>query len=55
MKILVYIIFGVDQLIYKTIGWASPIRKAYWRRKAIQIQYELDTQHNIGFGVNNEL
>lgn len=46
MKLIAYLVFGIDQIIYKTFGVVSPIRKAVWRRQAKQIQYALDYQHN---------
>lgn len=46
MKILVYLVFGVDQVLYKAFGIVSPIRRAYWRRKAKELQKALDYQHN---------
>ena len=46
MKILAYIIFGLDKAIYKAFGVVSPIRRAYWRRKAKKLQRALDYQHD---------
>lgn len=45
MKILAYLVFGVDQVLYKTFGVVTPIRRAYWRRKAKELQKALDYQH----------
>ena len=46
MKILAYLVFGLDKAIYKAFGVVSPIRRAYWRRKAKELQKALDYQHN---------
>ena len=46
MKILAYLVFGLDKAIYKAFGIVSPIRRAYWRRKAKELQKALDYQHN---------
>lgn len=47
MKILAYLIFGVDQVLYKAFGIVTPIRHAYWRRKAKELQKALDCQHTF--------
>lgn len=46
MKILAYIVFGLDKVIYNVFGVVTPIRRAYWRRRAKEIQKALDYQHN---------
>ena len=46
MKIFAYLIFGIDQVFYKAFGIVSPIRRAYWRRRAKELQRALDYQHN---------
>lgn len=45
MKILAYIIFGLDKILYDILGVVTPIRRAYWRRKAKELQKALDYQH----------
>lgn len=45
MKILAYIIFGLDKILYGILGVVTPIRRAYWRRKAKELQKALDYQH----------
>lgn len=45
MKIIARFIFGLDNIIYKTIGWASPIRRAYWRKQSKAITLALRFQH----------
>lgn len=44
MKILGYLLFGLDIVIYKVFGVVTPIRRAYWRRKAKKLQKALDYQ-----------
>ena len=46
MKILAYLVFGLDNALYKAFGIVSPIRRAYWRRRAKELQNALDYQHN---------
>ena len=46
MKILTYVIFGLDKALYDVFGVITPIRRAYWRRKAKELQRALDYQHN---------
>lgn len=46
MKILAYLVFGIDNIIYKTIGWATPIRRAVWARRSKELQRALNYQHN---------
>ena len=45
MKILAYLLFGFDTILYKVFGVVTPIRRAYWRRKAKKLQKALDYQH----------
>lgn len=47
MKIIAYIIFGLDNIIYKTTGWATPIHRAIWTRRNKELQRALDYQHRI--------
>lgn len=47
MKILAYIIFGLDKVLYNALGVVTPIRRAYWHRKAKELQRALDYQHNV--------
>ena len=44
MKILVYLLFGFDTILYKVFGVVTPIRRAYWRYKAKKLQKALDYQ-----------
>ena len=46
MKILAYIVFGLDKVIYNVFGVVTPVRRTYWRRRAKEIQKALDYQHN---------
>ena len=45
MKILAYLVFGLDKVLYNVFGVVTPIRRAYWRRRAKEIQKALDYQH----------
>lgn len=45
MKILAYLVFGLDKVIYNVFGVVTPIRRAYWRHRAKDIQRALDYQH----------
>ena len=45
MKILAYIVFGLDKVLYNVFGVVTPIRRAYWRRRAKELQRALDYQH----------
>lgn len=45
MKILFYLVSEFDIVLYKVFGVVTPIRRAYWRRKAKEIQKALDYQH----------
>lgn len=45
MKILTYLVFGVDQVLYKAFGIVTPIRRTHWRRRAKELQRALDYQH----------
>lgn len=47
MKILFYLVFGLDTVLYKVFRVVTPIRRAYWRRKAKEIQKALDYQHTF--------
>lgn len=47
MKILAYLVFGLDKVLYNVFGVVTPIRRAYWRRKAKEIQKALDYQHTF--------
>ena len=44
MKILAYLLFGFDTILYKVFGVVTPIRRAYWRYKAKKLQKALDYQ-----------
>lgn len=46
MKILAYLVFGFDKVLYNIFGVVTPIRRAYWRRRAKELQRALDYQHN---------
>lgn len=45
MKILGYLVFGLDKVLYNVFGVVTTIRRAYWRRRAKEIQKALDYQH----------
>ena len=47
MKILGYLLFGFDKVLYNVFGVIIPIRRAYWRRKAKELQKALDYQHTF--------
>ena len=44
MKILVYLLFGLDTVIYKVFRVVTPIRRAYWRYEAKKLQKAIDYQ-----------
>lgn len=46
MKILAYLVFGLDKVLYNVFGVVTPIRRTYWRRRAKELQNALDYQHN---------
>lgn len=46
MKILAYLVFGLDKVLYNAFGVVTPIRRIYWHRKAKELQKALDYQHN---------
>lgn len=52
MKILSYLVFGLDKVLYNVFGVVTPIRRAYWRRKAKELQRALDYQHIFVFKHN---
>ena len=52
MKILAYIVFGLDTVLYKVFGVVTPIRRTYWRRKTKELQRALDYQHIFVFEHN---
>ena len=45
MKILAYLVFGLDKVLYNVFGVVTPIRRTYWHRKAKELQKALDYQH----------
>lgn len=47
MKILAYLVFGLDKVLYNVFGVVTPIRRAYLRRRAKEIQNALDYQHTF--------
>ena len=47
MKILGYLVFGLDKVLYNVFGVVTPIRRAYWRRRAKELQNALDYQHTF--------
>lgn len=47
MKILGYLVFGLDKVFYNVFGVVTPIRRAYWHRRAKEIQKALDYQHTF--------
>ena len=52
MKILAYIVFGLDKVLYKAFGIVSPMRRAVWARRNKELQKALDYQHNFVFERN---
>ena len=46
MKILAYLVFGLDKVLYNVFGVVTPIRRTYWRRREKELQKALDYQHN---------
>ena len=46
MKILAYLVFGLDKVLYNVFGVVTPIRRAYWRRRVKELQKALDYHHN---------
>ena len=47
MKILAYLVFGLDKVLYNVFGIVTPIRRAYWSYKAKELQKALDYQHTF--------
>lgn len=47
MKILAYLVVRLDKVLYNVFGVVTPIRRAYWRRRAKEIQKALDCQHTF--------
>ena len=47
MKILAYLVFGLDKVLYNVFGVVTPIRRTYWRRRAKELQKALDYQHTF--------
>ena len=47
MKILAYLVFRLDKVLYNVFGVVTPIRRAYWRRRATELQKALDYQHTF--------
>lgn len=45
MKILGYLVFGLDKVLYNVFGVVTSIRRTYWRRRAKELQRALDYQH----------
>lgn len=52
MKILAYLVFGLDKVLYNVFGVVTPIRRTYWRRRAKELQKALDYQHIFVFEHN---
>lgn len=48
-------IVKVDTLLYKKLGIVTSLRKAYWRRKADEIQLQLNTIHAYRNYINNKM
>ena len=40
------LIVKIDNVLYRTFGIVSPLRKAFWRRSANNIQRKLDIEHS---------
>lgn len=47
MKILAYLVFGLDKVLYNVFGVVTPIRRTYWHRRAKELQKALDYQHTF--------
>ena len=45
MKIITYIVFGLDKVLYNVFGVITPIRRAYWRKQSKAITLALRFQH----------
>ena len=39
------VIFKIDTVLYKTLGFVSPLRKRSWTRKSKKLQQDLDREH----------
>lgn len=46
MKLLAYVVFGLDKVLYNVFGVVTPVRRAVWRRESKELQKALDYQHN---------
>lgn len=44
-KFIAYIIITIDNALYKAFGIVSPMRRAYWHRRAKAIQRMLNVEH----------
>lgn len=55
MKIMVYIVYGVSQVLYKLFGVNTSVRKAWLAHKARKIQDQLDKEHTIRDRVNKRV
>ena len=55
MKIMVYIVYGVSQTLYKLFGVNTPLRKAWLKQEADKLQDVLDNQHVVKEYVNDKL
>lgn len=55
MKIAVYIVYGVSQILYKLFGYNTPSRKGWLTRKTNEIQEQLDYEHHIKDMVNRRV
>lgn len=62
MKKIIYLIVkpiakafaAIDNLLYRSFGIVTSVRKAKWHRDAIKIQKELDKEHMIADVYNYE-
>lgn len=52
MKIAIYVVYGVSQVLYKLFGYNTKVRKAWLKQEAHKIQDALDKEHRIKDKVN---
>ena len=41
------VIFKVDTVLYRTLGFASPLRKQSWARQGRRLQRKLNYEHSL--------
>ncbi len=55
MKIIVYIVYGVSQVLYKLFGVNTPTRKAWLKQEADKLQKQLNIEHGRANYVNTQI